>query len=403
MKRIVGLDGVRALACLLVLAHHTFPRMPKTDSLTSDLVQKTGGFGQAGVSVFFVLSGLLLSFPFWKALYHSTDRPDFQVFVVRRLARIAPGYYLVLAVTTVFSIVAFSTVFDLQLLIRLLSAIFFVNSVHPVTFYPTDINGPLWSISFEVLSYAMLFGSLLVLFRFHWLRKFYVGLVFFIGVAVGSMIAHLAWMSIIGKPTVDVGWEFGIIGFARTWMPHTNPFSLFNHFIIGVIGSSVLVVGTAKWRPGFQFDVLFLACTCLMAAGIGSLFLFQDDPFYGWFQSLYMWPFFPLMMVSWLVLLPFTRVLHAVFEITLLRFIAQISFGIYVWHMLVIEAVVMWFFPDFVYEGGMSLFDWLVAETLVVLVTFAIASMSWFWFERPILKRFSDIRKPFTPPTATLV
>jgi peptidoglycan/LPS O-acetylase OafA/YrhL len=117
MKRIVGLDGVRALACLLVLAHHTFPRMPKTDSLTSDLIQKTGGFGQAGVSVFFVLSGLLLSFPFWKALYHSTDRPDFQVFVVRRLARIAPGYYLVLAVTTVFSIVAFSTVFDLQLLI----------------------------------------------------------------------------------------------------------------------------------------------------------------------------------------------------------------------------------------------------------------------------------------------
>jgi peptidoglycan/LPS O-acetylase OafA/YrhL len=71
MSRLLGFDGVRAIACLLVICHHAFQRL-KIDAAPSLIAFFEPVFlttASAGVSVFFVLSGALLSMPFWNAYF----------------------------------------------------------------------------------------------------------------------------------------------------------------------------------------------------------------------------------------------------------------------------------------------------------------------------------------------
>jgi peptidoglycan/LPS O-acetylase OafA/YrhL len=78
-EHILALDGLRGLAILLVILFHMFHFM----------------FGWCGVDLFFVLSGFLIT----GVLLESKDTPHyFSNFWIKRILRIFPLYYLVLAV-----------------------------------------------------------------------------------------------------------------------------------------------------------------------------------------------------------------------------------------------------------------------------------------------------------------
>ncbi len=82
-----SLDGVRGLAALLVLAQHT--------GLT-----KTGGI--FGVWLFFCLSGFLLASPFVRQPSLALSRSYMTNYVIRRIKRIVPMYYVMITVTVLF-------------------------------------------------------------------------------------------------------------------------------------------------------------------------------------------------------------------------------------------------------------------------------------------------------------
>ncbi|TDX19612.1 acyltransferase family protein [Rhodovulum visakhapatnamense] len=81
------LDGFRAFSILAVLACHMLPLGPAPWQLNV-----TAGY--MGMSVFFALSGFLISRFLW-------DRPDVKVFLIRRTARIMPLVLLVSFIYTV--------------------------------------------------------------------------------------------------------------------------------------------------------------------------------------------------------------------------------------------------------------------------------------------------------------
>jgi multiple sugar transport system permease protein len=99
-QTLLGADGVRAIACLMVILHHLAQRL-EMQSQTS-IVRDIQAFlmqGSAGVSAFFVLSGLLLSLPFWRRYLEQKSFPDLLEYTRRRAVRIVPGFYASLLVS----------------------------------------------------------------------------------------------------------------------------------------------------------------------------------------------------------------------------------------------------------------------------------------------------------------
>ena len=82
-----ALDGIRGLAALLVLGQHT---------------AMTGTGGIFGVWLFFCLSGFLLATPFVKQPNRALSWPYMTNYLIRRIKRIVPMYYVMITVTILF-------------------------------------------------------------------------------------------------------------------------------------------------------------------------------------------------------------------------------------------------------------------------------------------------------------
>jgi peptidoglycan/LPS O-acetylase OafA/YrhL len=94
MKYIKQLDGIRAIAALMVMFFHFF-RNVEANSQFYLAIKKISIFGQTGVSLFFVLSGFLIT----RILLSTKEKKNyFKNFYLRRALRIFPLYYLFLII-----------------------------------------------------------------------------------------------------------------------------------------------------------------------------------------------------------------------------------------------------------------------------------------------------------------
>lgn len=86
------LDGIRAIAALMVMFYHFFQHL-SSDNFVFNVFKKISIIGQTGVSLFFVLSGFLIT---RILLFNKTSDKYFSTFYIRRALRIFPLYYLFL-------------------------------------------------------------------------------------------------------------------------------------------------------------------------------------------------------------------------------------------------------------------------------------------------------------------
>jgi peptidoglycan/LPS O-acetylase OafA/YrhL len=93
MRRLPSLDGLRAVAVLLVCAGHL---AGTRHFLTNDQVAHAGDLGNLGVRVFFVISGFLITH-LLLAERRRTGRISLKAFYLRRALRIWPAFYVFLA------------------------------------------------------------------------------------------------------------------------------------------------------------------------------------------------------------------------------------------------------------------------------------------------------------------
>ena len=104
LGRVAYLDGLRALAVLLVLAHHA---VRHTTLATAGWVAEARVLleGSHGVDLFFVLSGFCLAYPLLRRLRRDGIAAfEVQRYFAKRIVRIVPPYYAALAVFVVAAI-----------------------------------------------------------------------------------------------------------------------------------------------------------------------------------------------------------------------------------------------------------------------------------------------------------
>jgi ABC-type glycerol-3-phosphate transport system permease component/peptidoglycan/LPS O-acetylase OafA/YrhL len=385
---IAGADGIRAMACLMVVFHHLAQRLKQPEQ--TPMVQTIQSFlmsGSVGVSAFFVLSGMLLSLPFWRRYLAGKPFPGLRDFYIRRAARILPGFFTSLVVSFLLGLF-FAASAD-EPWTRFLAGLSLFSSIHYLSFFPAELNGPLWSVSFEVICYFLMPLAMWGMFGFS-KRSFALGLLFWAGVFLLVLDAHSLILTHLRPGDENRGWQYGLVGGAKYWMPNYNPIGMFGHYLLGVLAAGWIAFWQQrKGRAGFGFDVLALLGLLGMMA---LLWQVKRAPEFtlSWGQQPYWFPYFPALVALMLATLPFSRWLGRLFDNAFFRYTAKVSFGLYIWHFLILELVRIFWREDYVYFGISSLNQHLWVSLVALLLAYGAASLSYRYIEAPFLAQKSS-------------
>jgi peptidoglycan/LPS O-acetylase OafA/YrhL len=210
--RIRGFDGLRALAFLLVFISHKAPS-PVSDR-----------YGTAGVWIFFVLSGFLITRILAEARggidsRRSDFRSSLSRFYVRRTARIFPVYYVFLAVVTVAGLWGLVGVGSVA---RQLSNWFYLANFYiGLNGWETRL-GHLWSLAVEE-QYYLLFAPLALACP---LRRLHVACFAILGASVAAHAYLLFTGASDARFDTDSLVNFGLMaigGLAGLWADRPLP------------------------------------------------------------------------------------------------------------------------------------------------------------------------------------
>ena len=295
-----------------------------------------------GVPAFFLVSGFLI----WAAYDHA---PSLRAYATNRLLRLYPALVVVALAGTLFAaIVKGDAVAPLAYLGFFLSTVTLGQSLHPEWLRDVGVGvmiGPLWTIATELLFYA----SVPVL---HALQRRWGGTLW---VALGASFA-LYWLGrerlvepiALGKSAFDF---LSLTPAVWGWM-----------FLVG----SLLYVHFERVSRWLHLGWLAVPALALVAlAGGDGAWLNARGQVLG---LVYFVPYAVL-------------ILWAAFRLPVWRPRADLSYGVYIWHMIAINALLVLDLPS---------------VPLAIGLTLLAATLSWYLVERPALslKRASIRREP---------
>lgn len=335
------LDGVRGLAILLVLVAH-IPKLPLL-----------GGF--IGVDVFFVLSGFLITSLLLEE-WRSTGGISLKDFYARRALRLIPALVVMLAAAVAFSGLVEEAGSAAQMRrAALMTLLYSANWFMAYDAYPRRELSPSWSLSVEEQFYILWPVLLLLVLRARLSPRARAWLI------AAGIIASAAARAALWWKTKSL---------ARVY------FGTDTHADGLLVGALVALAADAGWVPRSGLGARVL--NWLAHAVVVFLLLFAKE---GWTgdPGLYTGRYLLLNLsigglVMCLVGAPW-RSLLAIFEFAPLVWIGRVSYGIYLWHMVVFTMLgqLHWVRGDWYWEAALAL-------------TISITALSFYVMERPILR-----------------
>ena len=364
-----GLDGLRGIACLLVFFYHLrwharpSAEVPLALGLGSVDVERLLQSCDIGVAIFFVLSGLLLSYPFWRSILDGAPRPAIREYLWRRFCRIAPAYYAVLVVVYLVRGGTYTLYgaldFPLHATFLHNSADFSYHSVHPV----------LWTIGLEFQFYLLLpfiMAGLAVLWRKSGIALALVALIggawlldLLSQRAFGALAPHVS-ERIIARESSDV------IG--------GTIFAYLKVFAFGIAAAPLAM----RWP--WSRRTADAVCALSLVGTVAVIALSHEG---AWRETgVTGWPINGIALGLFAAALVRSQVFARLFSARWLAATGGISYGIYLWHELVQRAV----FSGTLRNSfqGASLF--FLGGAVALAVTCLIAWLSWRMLERPALR-----------------
>ena len=361
--RVLGLDGLRALAVALVLGFHF------------GLGGLGGGF--LGVDVFYVLSGFLIT-GLLLAEYERRERIGLGAFWLRRARRLLPALLLVLVAVTV--MVRFAEPAGAYPGYRgsALSALFYASNWWQIAtsgnyFVSTGAVSPLthtWSLAVEEQFYLV--WPLVVLAVLHLSGPFRRGVRVLLGVAVVGAVASAVEMAVLYHPG------------ANTTRVYFGTDTHAQSVLVGAGLACVLTLvarrrGATGMDPGARSTAGRVALTGAGVAGLVTIAVLSDR-LGGTSPATYRGGFLLVAASAGAIIAAVVSVprgpLARLLTWAPLVWIGTLSYGIYLWH-----------FPVAVYlDAGRTGLHGAALLAVRTLVTVAVATASFYLVERPVIE-----------------
>lgn len=359
---IPGLDGLRAIAILMVFASH------------SDLLE----FGWAGVQLFFVLSGFLITGILLDMKESLPSGKYFLKFYGRRFLRIFPLYYFYLALMSLVTYWLLGENFRpkyMQIFLdQVGAAILYLYDIfyRSASFHQSQFLDHFWTLSVEEQFY-ILWPVLLLLVPYWHLKRLFLGFIL-----LGFIFRTIMYLLYISGSSL---WTF------------QEPFQLviyswpLSHLDAFAFGAYISRYKIRHPKPQLLLGVLVVPFLGFLAtyAATGNIGLVSalgyDLPMRVWYQFLWgptVLNYFFALLIYCVV---YEGILTGFLQLPWLRYLGKISYGVYVYHF-----PVMWFVARF-FEKHIEQDE--TAFWLNVLVSFSltilISTLSYYVLERPIL------------------
>jgi peptidoglycan/LPS O-acetylase OafA/YrhL len=165
-------------------------------------------------------------------------------------------------------------------------------------------------------------------------------------------------------------------------MPRYNPISFFAVFALGALAAGVEVMLPAKRSSWFD------AAAALAIAVAGYRLVISpggSDAGYGWLEIPYGFPVFPLAVATALVSLSHSQRLGRLLDNAPVRYIAKVSFGIYIWQEIILILIQRLDPGSFGFSSENVVTGWLQSCGLAAALILLVASLSYFLLEKPAI------------------
>tara|TARA_B110001450_G_scaffold50476_1_gene47136 strand:+ start:115 stop:1242 length:1128 start_codon:yes stop_codon:yes gene_type:complete len=361
-----SLNGLRFFAAFLVVIHHS-----ESIRLSYNMfnLKQFSLFNNGGlaVSFFFVLSGFLITYLLLKEK-SITNQISIKKFYLRRILRIWPLYYLLVFIGTIvlpaiLTYISSDVKIPYSFFDVILYYIFFTPFMVNI-FYGHHFLDPLWSIGVEEVFY-LIWAPLIKLFK--------------------SRSLIVITLIVVLKITIMV---LMFLFFKNTVLYQVLRYLKFESMAIGALGayvvfnskkeiSSFLIFGKPAQIVIFTFVILRLTTFKYFLLYGGLMSFFFNTPFLSSFilDFIFLWMVLNLSLNK-------NHIFN--FNNSILNFLGNISYGIYMYHMLVIFLVVLLFsnFLNTISDIYSTLLFYFITTILLLIVSY----MSKILFEDKFLK-----------------
>jgi peptidoglycan/LPS O-acetylase OafA/YrhL len=358
--RLASLDLGRMIACLAVVVFHANIDVDVFDGESTVLV-----WGQYGVEFFMVLSGYVLSRPFFEGVGASGRRLRLGPYLRRRFVRIAPPYYVVVLLGATLALAgqggAQGPIPRAQLPWHVATHLAFIHTWFPETHL--SLVSVLWSLGLE-WQYYLLFPVLLVA-----MRRYPPPLIFAL-----ALFICLAFRAVV----------IAVVPYAQGHLLNGIFLARFTEFTFGVTFAALL--GRAKDRAR---ALSLLWAVSLLAAALITLVWFFPGPVFRELavQGVIFFLFAVLRLVgpADVTALP----------LRVLRFLGEVSYSTYLVHTLAGKASLR--VADRIGMNDASTATAYLRFALYVVAAHAMGVIFFWLIERP-LTRWAAALLRVTPP-----
>ena len=333
-----ALDGLRAIAVLLVMAHHGY----------------VPGFrgGSIGVDIFFVLSGFLITSLLLEE-WGSTGGISFGKFYMRRALRLLPALLLLLLFVEAYALGMLKGPRLWEMQRAILAVLFYVSNWFSIA-RPNGL-GPLahaWSLSIEEQFYLLWPPLLFLLLR----SRLRMSL-------ITAVILLLAGVAAVHRAFVWTGPE-------SVWRIYNGLDTRIDELLAGCGLAAALAVRSINLNPLRTF------VRYIYLPSLAFILYLVVRPLPWHIMCTLGWPVIEVCLVIILYrLMGWEETpLHRLLEFQPLVWIGRLSYGLYLWH-----------FPIFEKVGGWRALGVLRAPVAFAL-TFSVATLSFYFVETPFLR-----------------